>query len=125
MDRSPPITGTDAGRPTIQRRTRHSAAAAPKGLQALVGLAGAAEITTPPAVGAGRRVLGDLREAVAFARAEWRVGFLLVLVIGWELYARHMANPLILPTFTETIDSLWQAIVQGPLLQRTATSLEI
>ena len=77
--------------------------------------------------GSSEAVVRPLSLPARLSNISWlRKSFiLLALVIAWELYARHMANPLILPTFTETIDSLWIAIVQGPLLQRVATSLEI
>ena len=55
-----------------------------------------------------------------------RTGVILtLLVILWEGYARYVDNPLMVPTFTETLASLWQATVRGPLLQRIAVSLQV
>ena len=55
-----------------------------------------------------------------------RTGFIVtLLVILWEGYARYVDNPLMVPTFTETVVSLWQATVRGPLLQRVAVSLQV
>ena len=50
---------------------------------------------------------------------------LLVLVILWQAYAHYAANPLMFPTFTDAMQSLWDAALHGPLLERTAVSLKI
>jgi sulfonate transport system permease protein len=54
-----------------------------------------------------------------------RVIVLLVLVVIWEIYARWLNNPLMFPTFTNTITTFWEAIVHGPLLDRILTSLKV
>jgi NitT/TauT family transport system permease protein len=43
----------------------------------------------------------------------------------WQVYALSVANPLILPTFTDTIDALWSALADGPLLARAWTSIRL
>jgi len=50
---------------------------------------------------------------------------LIALVAAWEAYARYAANPLLVPTFTQTVAALWEAATSGPLFQRIAVSLRI
>ena len=50
---------------------------------------------------------------------------LLLLVLAWELYARWIDNPLLFPTLTETIDTLWRDIASGVLPDRVLTSLQV
>ena len=40
---------------------------------------------------------------------------IVVLVVAWELYARRLDNPLLVPTFTETITTWWDGIAWGVL----------
>ena len=54
-----------------------------------------------------------------------RVFILCVLIAVWETYARWLGNPLMFPTFSDTIATFWDALVNGPLLDRIATSLRI
>jgi NitT/TauT family transport system permease protein len=57
----------------------------------------------------------------------WVRKLLILLILGaaWEVYARWLNNPLMFPTLTETIESLVQAIINGPLLQNIWTSLKV
>ena len=50
---------------------------------------------------------------------------LLLLVVGWELYARWINNPLLFPTLTETLKTLWRDIALGILPERVLTSLQV
>jgi NitT/TauT family transport system permease protein len=50
---------------------------------------------------------------------------LLLLVLAWELYARWIDNPLLFPTLTETVDTLWRDIASGVLPDRVLTSLQV
>lgn len=50
---------------------------------------------------------------------------LLVLAAIWETYARILGNPLLFPTLTETLSSLWTSIGNGVLIERTWASLKI
>lgn len=54
-----------------------------------------------------------------------KVAILAVLAAIWEGYARFLANPLMLPTFLEVAEALWTSSVDGPLLDRVATSMRI
>ena len=57
----------------------------------------------------------------AVHRAAILVGFALI----WELGARVNDNPLLFPSFSESLVALWNALVSGPLLDRIGTSLEV
>jgi NitT/TauT family transport system permease protein len=54
-----------------------------------------------------------------------RLILLVALAGAWELYARHLNNPLMLPTFTEVCRALWDSIVNGTLLARTLTTIQV
>lgn len=51
--------------------------------------------------------------------------WLLLLAAVWELYARHLGNPLVFPTFTETLKEFVDEVWGGPLLLRAAKSLQV
>jgi NitT/TauT family transport system permease protein len=48
---------------------------------------------------------------------------LVVIAAGWEMYARALNNPLLVPTFTATIDALVAGFVSGDLPQKVANSV--
>jgi NitT/TauT family transport system permease protein len=48
---------------------------------------------------------------------------LLVIAAAWELYARQLNNPLLVPTFTATIEAFQAGIVSGDLLEKVANSV--
>ncbi|MFL5115069.1 MAG: ABC transporter permease, partial [Microvirga sp.] len=54
-----------------------------------------------------------------------RVMILIVLAAVWEAYASYLNNTLMFPTFTETMQALWDATVHGPLLDRVFTSIKV
>jgi NitT/TauT family transport system permease protein len=58
-------------------------------------------------------------------RAFRRAMLLLLLAAAWEIYAIHLGNALMFPRFSETLAALWDGIVHGPLLARTASSLSV
>ncbi len=51
----------------------------------------------------------------------------ILLIIGaiWETYARHLNNPLLVPTLTDTLAAFWEAIAEGVLPGRVATSVRL
>lgn len=71
---------------------------------------------------------GDARAALAGA---WEHGWprkLLLLVIlagAWELYARRLANPLLVPTCSETARALLAELLSGELPARAGVSLRL
>jgi NitT/TauT family transport system permease protein len=54
-----------------------------------------------------------------------KVVLLLVLASAWELYARWLNNPLLVPAFSATLTALWEGVTAGPLLQRAAFSIKV
>src|SRR5688500_6098033 len=55
-----------------------------------------------------------------------RKGLLLVLLaLAWEAYARYLGNPLVLPTFLDTLKAFLQRIVSGELLQKSWVSIKV
>ncbi len=75
-------------------------------------------------IGDAERVLPALERLVnntVFRRAL----VLVALGIAWELYARWLNNPLTFPTLTETAVALWDSVVNGPLIDRTLTSVRV
>jgi sulfonate transport system permease protein len=54
-----------------------------------------------------------------------RLLVLIVLAVAWEGYARFAGNPLLFPSLTDTVEAFWDAMVRGPLIERTLTSLQV
>jgi NitT/TauT family transport system permease protein len=54
-----------------------------------------------------------------------RLTILIVLGVLWQAYATYLSNPLLFPSLSETLWALWDAIVRGPLIERTLTSVRI
>jgi len=54
-----------------------------------------------------------------------RVTILIVLAAAWEGYGRYLNNPLMVPPFSMVMEALWQATVNGPLVDRTFTSVRV
>jgi sulfonate transport system permease protein len=82
------------------------------------------ELTDIGAVGDVARPL-SMAERILKVTAVRRIIVLAVLCIAWQLYASWLNNSLLFPTLTETLEALYDAVVNGPLIQRTLTSLQI
>jgi NitT/TauT family transport system permease protein len=54
-----------------------------------------------------------------------KAALLLLLALGWELYARKVNNPLVFPTFIATVEAFAQAITSGVIPQRTWASIKV
>jgi NitT/TauT family transport system permease protein len=54
-----------------------------------------------------------------------KIILLLVLAALWEAYARWLANPLLLPTFSDTVRALVSSIVSGRLPRAVSFTLEL
>ena len=52
-----------------------------------------------------------------------KVFILVVIATGWQLYALQLNNPLLVPTFTATIEAFWTAMMNGDLPQKVANSV--
>ena len=75
-------------------------------------------------VGDVARPLGPI-ERITNITAVRRLIVLAILAVAWESYARFLANPLLFPSLTETLQALYDATVNGPLIERTLTSLQV
>jgi NitT/TauT family transport system permease protein len=82
------------------------------------------ELTDIGVVGDAARPL-SIAERVLKVTAVRRIIVLAVLCIAWQAYASWLNNSLLFPTLTETLEALYDAVVNGPLVQRTVTSLQI
>ncbi len=73
--------------------------------------------------------VGDVERPLGFVErllnndAMRRLAILIALGLIWELYARWIDNPLILPTFGATVDAFVSDLMSGVLVDRIATSL--
>ena len=73
--------------------------------------------------------VGDVERPLGFVEklfnndAMRRLAILIALGLIWELYARWIDNPLILPTFGATVDVFLTDLMSGVLVDRIATSL--
>lgn len=74
----------------------------------------AAENLRPLSVFESLYRLSWLRKAVILA----------LLAIVWELYGRWLNNPLLFPTFLETVHAFAEGIQSGVLLERAAVSMQ-
>jgi NitT/TauT family transport system permease protein len=55
-----------------------------------------------------------------------RKAFILVVIaVGWELYARRLNNPLLVPTFTSTIEAFQSGIASGDIPQKVSNSVQL
>jgi NitT/TauT family transport system permease protein len=54
-----------------------------------------------------------------------RVFILILLAAIWQAYSVPLDNPLIFPTFTDTVESLWHVTITGELPARVYASLKV
>lgn len=55
-----------------------------------------------------------------------RKAFLLAILAGlWQAYASYLANPLVLPTFVDTLQSFGKLVASGDLPRRAAVSMKV
>jgi NitT/TauT family transport system permease protein len=67
----------------------------------------------------------SLWERVSSNTAARRIFILLVLAGAWEAYSVPLDNPLLFPTFHETVLALWNGIVAGEILARCWVSIKV
>jgi NitT/TauT family transport system permease protein len=73
--------------------------------------------------------VGDVARPLTFVErltnndAVRRLAILVVLGLIWEIYARWVDNPLILPTLGATLSTFLGDLISGVLVERVATSL--
>jgi NitT/TauT family transport system permease protein len=55
-----------------------------------------------------------------------RKALILAAIAGaWEAYARHLANPLLVPTFTATLEALWTGLANGEIPEKVMNSVKL
>jgi NitT/TauT family transport system permease protein len=54
-----------------------------------------------------------------------KIAILVVLAVGWEIYGRWLNNPLLVPTFSETIRAFIASIAEGTIPKRALSSIEV
>jgi NitT/TauT family transport system permease protein len=75
--------------------------------------------------------IGDIEQPLTLTERLWnstavrRVVILILLAAIWEAYARWSDNPLLFPTFTDTITAWWQGVISGVIPQRLAVTLRV
>lgn len=76
-------------------------------------------------------VFGVVQKPLTAGEKIWNVGalrkgcVLLVLALIWQVYATWLDNPLLVPTFTATLQALWEEISGGGLVGKAWYSLKI
>lgn len=76
------------------------------------------------AIGDAERPLSPV-ERLLHNEAVRKAVLLLLLIAAWEIYARWIDNPLLFPTLSETVETLWRDISSGILPERVLTSLQV
>src|SRR4051812_33479751 len=75
--------------------------------------------------------IGNVERPLALAERVWNVALvrkiviLAVLAAIWEIYARYAANPLLFPTFSDTLRAWWDGVASGVIGQRLLVTLQI
>jgi NitT/TauT family transport system permease protein len=50
---------------------------------------------------------------------------LALLAVVWQAYALYLDNELLLPTFSETVGTLWKLVVSGEILLKAGASIKV
>jgi NitT/TauT family transport system permease protein len=50
---------------------------------------------------------------------------LALIAIAWEAYAQRLNNPLLVPTFSATLDAFWHGIASGEIPQKMVNSVQL
>src|SRR5262249_5717486 len=54
-----------------------------------------------------------------------KIVLLIVLAAAWEAYARWLANPLLFPTFSDTVRALISSVASGQLLRAVSFTITL
>jgi NitT/TauT family transport system permease protein len=81
------------------------------------------QLETMGAVGDAARPLSPAERLLQYTGVR-RMIVVVVLCVAWQLYAMYLNNSLLFPTLAETGEALYDALVQGPLIERTMVSLQ-
>jgi len=82
------------------------------------------EVAVPASFGTVERPLA-LAERLWNVAAVRKIVILAILALAWEAYARHAGNPLMFPTFSDTVRAWWDGIVSGVIPQRLAVTMQV
>jgi len=91
---------------------------------------GAATITMRDQAADGAH-LGEVERKLSSWELIWDNGFvrkaalILMLCVIWEIYGRVLDNPLLFPTFSDTLQAMWERIENGVLINRAWTSIKV
>lgn len=75
--------------------------------------------------------IGNVERPLALPERIWNVALvrktviLAVLAAIWEVYARYVANPLMFPTFSDTLLAWWEGVASGVIGQRLLVTLQL
>jgi NitT/TauT family transport system permease protein len=84
-----------------------------------------------PAAGEPHANIAVVEQKLSTVEVIWGVGavrktiIILILAILWQLYAQYLDNPLLFPTLSDTLVTLWDRLVDGTLPGRIWTTLKI
>ena len=54
-----------------------------------------------------------------------KIGILIFLAVGWEIYGRWLDNPLLVPPFSAAVQALWTDIASGVIPARAWSSIQV
>jgi NitT/TauT family transport system permease protein len=54
-----------------------------------------------------------------------KIGILIFLALGWEIYGRWLDNPLLVPPFSAAVSALWTDIASGVIPARAWSSIQV
>jgi len=54
-----------------------------------------------------------------------KAALLVLIALVWELYGRQLDNPLLVPTFSDTVTALWGGLSSGVLPMRAWASIQV
>jgi sulfonate transport system permease protein len=75
--------------------------------------------------------IGNVERPLALAERIWNVALvrkiviLAALAVVWETYALYVANPLMFPTFSDTLRAWWDGVASGIIGQRLLVTMQI
>ena len=78
-----------------------------------------------------QEAFGVVEQPLTLGERAWNSGglrktaLLLLLALAWEGYARWVNNPLLVPTFSATLQAFWEGMTSGVLPGRTAYSVRV
>jgi NitT/TauT family transport system permease protein len=76
-------------------------------------------------------VIADAARPLGLIERIWEITtvrrLVVLAVLGglWQGYATFLGNSLLFPSLTDTVAAFWEAMVRGPLLERTLTSIRV